>query len=71
MTIINQETYLNAQGLCCPFCFFDRIYTHSELEGNGTTVWQTVKCPNCSKQWLDVYKLIGFEELEGSNEHES
>lgn len=42
----------------CPYCNSDRI---SALEFDTQSFTQTVECPDCGRQWIDLYSLTGIE----------
>ena len=46
----------------CPFCGSDEI-TGGHVEIQAREANQTVQCIICEKRWIDIYKLVGFEEV--------
>lgn len=42
----------------CPYCCSDRIFA---LEFETQTFTQAVECPDCGRQWTDLYSLTGIE----------
>jgi len=55
------DKYINHRGLHCPYC------NSPEIEGNYVNVdagfaWQKIKCLNCDKSWINIYKLVNIEE---------
>ena len=56
--------YLRNHGLRCPFCRSEEhtVTAVGNLEVDGSTGTQTVKCTNCKKAWVDIYELIDTTE---------
>lgn len=48
----------------CPFCNSDAIEGIKSVDVDGTSATQEITCANCGKSWYDLYKLIGYEEIE-------
>jgi formate dehydrogenase maturation protein FdhE len=54
--------YVAVHGIQCPVC------GSTEIEGNdtdmgGQTATQEISCLACESTWVDVYKLIGYDQL--------
>jgi DNA-directed RNA polymerase subunit M/transcription elongation factor TFIIS len=47
----------------CPHCGSTNVYAFVGLsEDNGTQVSQLTECPDCKKEWREIYKLVGYIE---------
>lgn len=57
---LSPEEYAARQGLICPFCLSQRMYT-GHLQCDESQAWMPVTCGRCGRQWNDIYKLIGYE----------
>ena len=53
------KNYLENDGTRCPFCGSKKIRAYSP-DVDGATVWISVDCEDCKKEWEDQYQLIGF-----------
>lgn len=60
-----QEDYLNNKGTKCLFCksgFIDQL--DMEPDGpNSDRIVIDMRCLTCEKEWTEIYKLIGVEEV--------
>jgi transposase-like protein len=45
----------------CPYCKSDKIVGQ---EFKTESFMQTIECPDCGKQWTDVYTLTDVEPIE-------
>lgn len=57
------EQYAATKGTRCPCC------NSEELSGSSIDVvegeaFQEMSCVNCEAMWKDVYRLVGYDELE-------
>ena len=50
----------------CPVCNSTDIEGYS-FDVIGNEAFQSICCNECNSQWADCYKLIGFADLEVSN----
>lgn len=62
------EEYVEYDGGFCPVC------DNHQLEGDSINmergaVSQRIRCLECQATWYDVYKLVGYDELEETGEH--
>ena len=46
----------------CPFCKSENIEGEA-VEIDDGIAWQPIRCLDCNKNWSDLYKLIGVEEI--------
>lgn len=59
---MTNEEYVKAGGCRCPFCGGTSLYGgFTEVDEGGA--WQPVFCEDCGKEWNDIYKLLGYEEV--------
>ena len=63
MTVLKPARYANLKGQCCPVCRSKQITGHS-IEIDTDCASQEITCNNCGSSWNDVYKLIGYSDLE-------
>ena len=54
--------YLEDGGNHCPYCASKDV-SAGAFDGEG--LCQTVECQACGRKWLDVYKLVSIEPVEG------
>lgn len=43
-------------GAACPYCGSDQIEGES-FDAEGAETWQTVRCLECDREWVEVYAL--------------
>jgi len=56
---MTQKQYVKSDGVRCPYCNGGNIEGESvEIDAGGAS--QEVRCLDCDKAWLDVYKLTGY-----------
>lgn len=58
---LNDEAYVAAKGLKCPFCLSERIDGGS-VSIEGGQACQDVACNDCDQEWTDVYDLRGWQQ---------
>jgi phage FluMu protein Com len=58
------EYYLDNVGVRCPWCQSSNLDAASELDQDGVTCYQNVRCAACNKEWIDKYVLVGISEVE-------
>ena len=63
MTPMTNEEYVASNGDKCPFCNKNNLCVGDYTAVIDTTIYWSVKCEDCGKQWEDVFKLAGFEEF--------
>lgn len=56
LTSKQKEEYIKSGAQTCPFCKCDNI-TSCEIDFNGTTVLNSVKCYGCDKEWAEEWEL--------------
>lgn len=61
MQDLPQVTYLQSGGTRCPSCGSHDI-TGESVEVNEGTATQEVSCLACEAEWVDMYRLVGFQE---------
>lgn len=62
---MDNNEYVKAQGAICPFCKSDAVVADlSTLDIDGISAWITVTCQSCDKEYLDLYELKGYEEID-------
>jgi formate dehydrogenase maturation protein FdhE len=57
MQVKQARTYLEQQGVMCPFCGSWDIEGGS-MDFEAGEIAQKISCHVCSEQWTDVYKLV-------------
>ena len=62
MTILKPAYYANLKGVLCPVCRSKQITGHNiKIDTNYAS--QEITCNECGSSWHDIYKLIGYENL--------
>jgi len=61
MPKLSEKEYLRELGQLCPMCKSEDIQTTGVIETDSDCGWQRVECSNCSAEWDDVYKLVGYD----------
>lgn len=59
------KQYAKDGGARCPVCDSENILG-CDTDINDGCVYQNIICNNCRAEWVDVYKLTGYSELEQS-----
>ena len=54
------QEYIQSEGSCCLFCQSKDI-SAGYVDLDGEYGLQSVNCPHCKSDWIDVYKLEGVE----------
>ena len=65
--LMSQEEYVRDLGLLCPKCKgVDCLDCPQGVdpEINGSSGYAEVKCAECGFKYYDLWKLVGFEEME-------
>ncbi len=55
----NKKEYLKHGGVECPYCGTSNIIEDFSLEGEAGYRERGVRCLECDREWVDVYKLVG------------
>lgn len=55
-----ESEYLQYPNLC-PYCSSSDISQEGCIEYHGKECYQQVECYDCSKIWVEVYKLVSIE----------
>ena len=63
MAELNSKEYAEKGGLYCPACKSEDIEGYGAFFDIGIA-WQNCKCAACGAEWQDVYKLVGYNNLE-------
>lgn len=64
MILMNQEKYVERNGLLCPDCLSDQI-EDCISDTDNLEVTARVICHNCNAVWADVYTLTDVYMLTG------
>jgi hypothetical protein len=65
LTEEQKKEYMSKRGNHCPACGSKDIYSIGDLESVETdTVWNEMSCVDCSKSWVEVYRLADIQEVE-------
>lgn len=59
-----QKNYLNSGGNVCPNCNRNSVFQTGEPQINCNYVYCDITCESCDAEWIDVYTLTGFSNLE-------
>ena len=62
-----QADYLKSRGVHCPFCKGKDIQGSGSLDMEAGEISQVMACLGCGEKWIDLYKLSGVQEMEGTN----
>lgn len=60
---LTDKEYVEKGGNHCPHCGSTDI-TGSGVEIASGTAMQGVSCNECDAEWVDQYKLVGYETIE-------
>lgn len=72
MEKMTNEQYVEAGGICCPYCKCANIRVTSRIEtGDTIHAFQDCKCNNCGKEWTEEYVLTGYTESDNSDDEDS
>lgn len=56
---MSRAAYVKIHGSQCPFCYSNYIEGgHTEVDAAGA--FQEIKCLTCGREWIDEYKLTGY-----------
>jgi len=58
----NKKKYTETDYNNCPYCGSNEI-EGGQFQADVNYAYRTVQCYKCSKEWNDLYKLIGIEEI--------
>ena len=47
----------------CPFCKSEAIRGEDD-DFDGETIWKTIVCESCEKEWRDIFRLVDVEGVE-------
>lgn len=59
MTMMTDAEYVAVKGNRCPHCGSDDLDSGAKNSDNGE-VYIDVSCNSCDREWVEVYKLIGW-----------
>lgn len=62
-TFLTDAQYVKSRGHCCPNCNGNNVSAR-EHDFNSGTATQDVVCDDCNAEWVDVYNLIGYCDLD-------
>ena len=73
MSKLSEEQYVGMQGLACPNCLSREIIAISEYDQSSPDIIvREISCTDCHHRWVDVYELVGYNNLEKmDNPHSS
>jgi len=60
--IVTSKKYVKDGGSYCPVCKSKNI-SGDGLDLDGTQVWSRIICQDCGADWIDYYKLTGYDNL--------
>ena len=67
MTVpMTDKEYVAAAGLKCPSCGLkdENVVEAGHPEIDARVVLVPVRCARCEAEWVDVYELVGYSNLE-------
>lgn len=56
-----QDRYVRLKGTRCPFCDATEIVGQG-VDIDGGAASQEVGCSACDREWIDLYRLVGFKD---------
>jgi transcription elongation factor Elf1 len=60
---MTSDEYVGKLGLQCPHCHSTNI-SGGEVNIDAGTATQVIVCFDCDSEWLDVYNLAGYADLQ-------
>jgi hypothetical protein len=63
-TYLSDAEYIKSGGNTCPNCRRKGTLEGGNVEVSGTEAYQTVICIDCGAKFEDVFKLIGYADLD-------
>lgn len=66
MTLTSKQ-YVESSGVKCPNCE-DTDLSSDDMDFGGSEVIVNIVCENCGAYWVDVYSLVGYDNLERQGE---
>jgi transposase-like protein len=60
----SSAVYADNNGCNCPVCDSEALDTPKAPQVYGIHIKHYVQCKDCGSNWVDVYKLDGYEQLE-------
>ena len=61
---MTDKQYCSCKGMICPYCRSKDVSAGAiDVDADAMTQW--MGCDTCEKRWLDVYKLQGWEAVDG------
>lgn len=61
--VMTSEQYVATRGCYCPNCGSEEM-DNSSVQIDAGDAWQPMTCLECGATWNDVFKLIGYGELD-------
>lgn len=61
-TMTNEE-YVLESGTICPHCRSPEV-TSGTMQVDGEQAWADIRCGKCGREWRDLYRLTGFEDID-------
>ena len=66
LVLLSQKDYVEGQGLRCPICNQTNVAQNREVDVGIETVFVPVGCRACGTDWVDIYTLTGYDNLDVS-----
>jgi uncharacterized protein with PIN domain len=63
LKLMSQKEYLKHRGQRCPACGGQAVAS-DQPEVDAMDVWQNCYCEDCGAEWVDHYKLSGYDSFE-------
>lgn len=61
--MMTDKEYVDRGGCKCPVCSSSNINS-GFMEADGVASWCNVRCGFCGSNWVDMYELKGFDNME-------
>lgn len=60
---MSQKDFVFHKGTCCPVCESSDCDFNGGIEGEADAYYSSVSCNNCGATWEEMYKLVGYINL--------
>ena len=61
---LTEEEFVEKAGNTCPYCHSSDLVGQISPDFDGAWMSMETSCGDCNKQWYDVYRLVGYSEIE-------
>ena len=67
--MLTEKEYVKTGGSVCPKCGSDEIEATGRTNLDGSYVYSSVMCEDCSFEYEDHYELVGYSAAEVEKEN--